>query len=90
MNKGDYINATSYFSRAIAINPKYTLAYARLGWNQYQRGYPDEAQKLLAKALELDPKNGYAHNKMAAILLAQGKTQEAIRHLQIAVKQKPN
>lgn len=80
MNKGDYVNATSYFSRAIAINQKYTLAYARLGWNQYQRGYPDEAQKLLEKALELDPNNGYAHNKLAAILAAQGKTQAANRH----------
>jgi Flp pilus assembly protein TadD len=90
--KGDYINAASYYSRAITINPEYAVAYANLGWNQYQRGYPDEAKKLLAKAIELDPDNddGEAHNKLGAILVAQGNREEAIRHFRIAVEKKPN
>ena len=93
--KGDYINAGSYFSRAIAINPKNTLdAYVILSWTQAQRGYPDEAKKLLAKAMELDPDNGEAkvHNLLGVILSTQGNKEKeaAIRHFQIAVKKKPN
>ncbi|TRZ52026.1 tetratricopeptide repeat protein [bacterium] len=89
--KGDFINAGLYYSRAIAINPKqYTDAYANFAWNQYQRGYPDEAKKLLAKAMELDPDKGNAHGILGIILMAEGKTDEAILHFKIMVEQKPN
>ena len=41
------------------------------------------------KALELDPDDGNAHNNLGIIRADQGKTEEAIRHYLLAVKNKP-
>jgi hypothetical protein len=72
--KGDYINAGLYFSRAIDVNPKFAAPYANLGLVRYRMGYPEEAKKLLAKALELDPDHEDGRRILGSILGGDGKT----------------
>jgi tetratricopeptide (TPR) repeat protein len=51
-----------------------------------QRGQFDKGQKLLAQALQKQPDNVIAQKFMAAVLRKKGEYQEAIRHLQNALK----
>jgi len=51
-----------------------------------QRGKFDQGQKLLEQALQTQPENVMAHKFLAAVLRKKGKDQEAIAHLQTALK----
>ena len=60
-SKGDWATAVKEFSRAIEINPKFSLAYERRsnaygGLKDFDKAYAD-----LNKAIETDPSNGSAY-----------------------------
>ncbi len=77
------------FPESSKSHPHYIAAYVNLAILQYHRGDIGEAEKLLLKALELDPDDGNAHNNLGIIRADQGKPEEAIRHYLLAVKNKP-
>ena len=52
-------------------------------------GRSDEAQHCYEQALARDPDEPRASHNLALILMEQGKLEEAIRHLQVAVRVQP-
>jgi tetratricopeptide (TPR) repeat protein len=56
-----------------------------LGNDLYQAGQYDEANRVLQKALEIDPQQGFVHFVLGQILLARGRPQEAL----VEVQQEP-
>jgi DNA-binding winged helix-turn-helix (wHTH) protein/tetratricopeptide (TPR) repeat protein len=53
IRSNDYPGAVPLFERAIALDPKFAMAYARLGINYFNLGEPERAQESLRKAYEL-------------------------------------
>jgi len=58
------IRYKSLFSKAIRIDPKSDWAFFGLGWIYRAEGRFPEAQKLIKKAIELNPKNEEVYSKV--------------------------
>jgi eukaryotic-like serine/threonine-protein kinase len=68
--------------RTVALDPLCSSCYVFLGDDLYQAGQYDEANRMLQKALELDPQQGFVHFIGGKILLARGRPQEALVEMQ--------
>lgn len=55
LGKGDAVNATTYFTKSVAKDPKIKEAYYWRGISYVQQGKMAEAKADMQKALELDP-----------------------------------
>jgi len=51
--KTDYDGATSFFRRAIDLDPRFAMAYARLGNSYYMQGQGKQASEFIRKAYDL-------------------------------------
>ena len=91
--------AARYFSRAIALDPNYSLAY--VGVNDaclllavYGGGSTSEhcasVESLLDKALQLDPNSGQAHTVLGWNLWRKGDLEGAERAFRRAIELSPN
>ncbi len=69
---GQYAEAESHFRKVLAKGPN-AAAYTALGTVQWQQGRADEAVASLRAALEADPKNATAQQKLNEILASRGK-----------------
>ena len=90
------------FDRALALDPKYALAYAGLADARFflyeasrMRNKPDHDQLRLAigharRAIDLDAGIGDAHSSLALFLMAAGETREAVEAGRRAVALEPN
>lgn len=73
--------AASYFEKAVALNPaastrnELALEYQAVGNHQ-------EAMKSVMKAIELEPSNVRYRNNYASMLVATGRTEEAVKNLE--------
>lgn len=72
---GDYPKARESFTKAIALDPNYSAAYAARAdtevvafWGPSSLEDISEAQTDVRKAIELDPSNSYAHTMFCRIL----------------------
>ena len=84
--QGDYAEAQSNFSQAIAHNPRLTAAYLNLGrlYQQAPAADPEARAKALdvyQRVLAYEPKNLEANYQSATLLLRQGQYKESLRHL---------
>jgi len=70
---GKYAEAESHLRIAVKKSPN-TQAYTGLGIVLWQLGRADEAITNLQAAIEADPKNAAAQQKLAEILASQGRT----------------
>ena len=68
------------------MGPNNADAYASLGFLAAERGQPDEAERLLRKALTIDPKNYPATYDLGRILVRTRRYDEAISTLERGVK----
>ncbi len=68
--------------RAIALDPLRSRFYTFLGADLYQARRFDEANTALQKASELNPQHEFIHYVRGLILLAQGRSQEALVEMQ--------
>jgi tetratricopeptide (TPR) repeat protein len=70
----------------IALDPKNAEAYNYVGYMYAERGTNlDEAIKLIGKALDLEPENGYFIDSLGWAYYQQGKYPEALKELKRAV-----
>lgn len=75
---GRYAEMESALKRMLEIDPNNQLAYNALGYSLADRNIRlDEAQTLIAKAMELAPDDPYIVDSMGWVLFRQGKLKEA-------------
>ncbi|KAF5045368.1 Tetratricopeptide repeat protein [anaerobic digester metagenome] len=73
----EYEKAIEYYHKTIKINPKFDIAYAKIGNAFNSLGKPEEAVNYLDKALELDPNDGQPWRYKANSFRKLGKYSEA-------------
>lgn len=78
------------YKLALAKNPGYAPAHARLGSLYFGNGQLAAAATSLRKALELDPTIAQARRDLGQTLLAQGETEAALIELEAALADLPN
>jgi len=87
---GDYSAALAQFERAIAINPRLTIAYIGVGDIHRQQGDYDAAERSYSEAASLEPRNfdaQYLHGVTLHVLKRLG---EAVRAYLRALTIRPN
>lgn len=67
---------------AASRNPQAVDAWTRLGVLFRRAGERDNAVQAFNRALEIEPRNLRVHNKVGEMMLAEGKTEEAIKRFQ--------
>jgi tetratricopeptide (TPR) repeat protein len=83
LNRRD--DAEQAFRRAIALRPNWALPYSRLGFLLFRiMNRPVEAEPLLRKALELEPKNFEALFELAVLRQTNGDLKGAIELFKLA------
>ena len=85
--QGNTIRAKENMHKALDVDSRSPEAHASLalGFQQEQEQEWTLAESLFEKAIALDPKNSAARNNFGASLYAQGRADEAIAQLQVAV-----
>ena len=83
--QGDTICAKENMHKALDVDPRSPEAQASLALSFQQEQEWTLAESLFEKAIALDPKNSAARNNFGAFLYAQGRAEEAIAQLQVAV-----
>ncbi|MGH7097012.1 MAG: adenylate/guanylate cyclase domain-containing protein [Stellaceae bacterium] len=85
--------ALESFSRAIALDPDFALAYSHKGNELVVLGHPDEAPPLVAKAIELSPRDpslGIFYWDMGRAHFFAGRYGDAVPWLLKSVEMRPN
>jgi serine/threonine protein kinase/tetratricopeptide (TPR) repeat protein len=99
VSRDNYVAAEQCYRHAVALDPRFALAHARLaeildGRHEYFDHQPAllaEARSHAEEALRLDPHCGQAHLVMANILRQSGATKEAIKQeVDLALRLAPN
>ena len=78
---GNLDQAIELSERSVALDPLRTNSYLYLGNLQYAATCYPEAHKDLERALELNPQAPYAHQLLSAVLLHEGKPQQALEEI---------
>ena len=76
--------------REVEANPNDADLLARYGTRLFTAGMAEEAIATYEKVLQIQPDNLTVRSLAVAMLFSQGKTEEARKHLDIALKQNPN
>jgi pentatricopeptide repeat protein len=92
-NIGDFDNALMCCERAVSIDETYPVSYNNLGWIHFTvfnlSTNPSNLEKALLyyqKAIELDSKISAAHNGIGLIFMYKQNYDQAIYHLETALK----
>jgi tetratricopeptide (TPR) repeat protein/uncharacterized caspase-like protein len=85
----NYKKAADHFQKAIAIDPKYSMAYLFLGRVQNALFQDDAALASMKKAIDLDPDYEEARASYGGALLDSGNLDEAIRQLNTVIRREP-
>ena len=83
--QGDTICAKENMHKALDVDPRSPEAHASLALVFQQEQEWTSAESHFEKAIALDPKKRAARNNFGAFLYAQGRAEEAIAQLQVAV-----
>jgi predicted Zn-dependent protease len=82
----DWLQAESYWEKAVAIYPQHLLAQVSLSDALLRKNKPADAIPHLKRALEVDPNSWRAHALLADADLRLGSSEEAIREAERAVE----
>jgi len=89
MEKGDYVRALSYFTRALEFSPDYYVLEINLGIANGALNSDQEAERHFARAIELAPTDAQALYFYASWLRDRGRYSEAIQNLNTDVENNP-
>jgi tetratricopeptide (TPR) repeat protein len=86
LKMGKSKDAIEYLNQAIKLNPQYAQSYAEVAL-----AYSEQQDNILAErnykiALHLEPKNGNWHYRLGQLLEREGKREEAIQELGLAIE----
>lgn len=85
-----YTKAEEYAIKALSLDPDLAEARVSLGMAKFKNsGDFAAAEKHFLRAIELDPKLAAAHHWYAVILSSSGKSEEALREMEIAARLDP-
>ena len=87
--QGDFTAAIRAFTKVTEINPSYPDGWVNVARVLIDEGETTEAQKWLAKALQLSPDLGRAHFFLAMALKADGNYEGAQKELELVAAQYP-
>lgn len=73
-----YLVASTYFTKAIALNPRYVDAYIENGYANKEMRKTDASKQDFTKALELDPQNDVAITELMELYFNYRQYQNAI------------
>src|ERR1051325_295252 len=85
-----WADSVSLFRHALAVTEENQIVHLSLGTALCDAGQVDEGVAHLQAALRLNDGFVFARGKLAHVLAAQGKTDEAVEQYQIVVKQSPD
>jgi eukaryotic-like serine/threonine-protein kinase len=80
-SRGNIDRAIELNQRSVALDPLRTNSYLSLGYLQYLAACDPEAEKDFDRALELNPQVPYAHQWLSAVLVREGKPQQALNEI---------
>ena len=86
----DFVAAIEYYSKAIELDPKYSMAYNNRGWARHDSGDLEGAMADAQKAIALDPINHYAYVNRGRAHRANGNLDSAIADYNEAIRLKPD
>src|SRR5205085_11751868 len=86
----EYAKARECLAQVRKAHPNYFEATFLLGLIQQRKGHLQEAQATLEMAVGLKKDSSAAHASLGSLLAAVGKKQQAITHLNTALKLKPS
>jgi tetratricopeptide (TPR) repeat protein len=89
MEKGDYIRALNYFTRATEFSPDYYVLEINLGIANGALNHDEEAERHFARSIELAPGDAQALYFYAQWLRERGRYSEAIQYLNTDVENNP-
>jgi tetratricopeptide (TPR) repeat protein len=86
----NYRKAEGLLQQAIAIDPKYSVAYVYLGRVEGALFEENKANDAFRHAIDIDPDYMDARSSYAAVLLDQGDMDEAVRQLDVVTQHQPD
>ena len=89
MEKGDYVRALSYFTRALEFSPDYYVLEINLGIANGALNNNEEAERHFARSIELAPTAAQALYFYASWLRDRGRYSEAIQDLNTDIENNP-
>ena len=89
MEKGDYVRALSYFTRALEFSPDYYVLEINLGIANGALGNQEEAERHFARSIDLAPTDPQALYFYASWLRDRGRYSEAVQNLNTDVENNP-
>jgi tetratricopeptide (TPR) repeat protein len=88
--RGRHEQAAAAATRVIELSPNYADAYALLAWILHDAGRPDQAELMLAQALERNPRSSASFREIAGeIAFATGRYEEAAAAFAAALERNP-
>ena len=90
MEKGDYVRALNYFTRATQFSPDYYVLEINLGISNGALNNDAEAERHFARSLELAPQDAQALYFYASWLRERGRYNEAIQYLNYNIQNNPD
>ncbi len=90
MDRGEDEKALAEYLAVAAARPNLPDVHFWLGHLYWKHGDADHAFAELTRQLEIDPGHPEANGELGAVLVAKDRTAEAIPHLELAIRSKPD
>jgi tetratricopeptide (TPR) repeat protein len=90
VDRGEDDKALTEYLAVAAARPDLPDVHFWLGHLYWKHGDADHALVELTRQLELDPGHAEANGELGAVLVAENRIEEAIPHLELAIRSKPD
>ena len=90
VDRGEDEKALAEYIAVAAAQPNLPDVHFWLGHLYWKHGDADHAFAELTRQLDIDPGNPEANGEIGAVLIAKDRTEEAIPHLESAIRSKPD
>jgi protein O-GlcNAc transferase len=84
--RGEVAAAAAAYRKILTRDPRHGAANHWLGVIELQSGRADSAAKLIARAIEVESNDAYAHLNLGAAFMALGKAEDALRSFDLALR----